>query len=151
MNEAVPLLRNVFGLEGGGQDVFAAARQDGDPFAHIHPDAVYQLFGPTGTKEMLEGRDAFIAFMRRCLAALAAHEDEILAITPIDEHCALVHARAYRRSAASSEELRYEWAMLYRVEQGRITYATDMLDPDAQAFWGRILSPVADQAPSFTK
>jgi ketosteroid isomerase-like protein len=142
MNEAVPLLRRVFGLEGSGQDVFAARVGDDDPFAHIHPDAVHQLFGPTGTKEVLEGREAFVAFVDRCLGALAAHEDEILAITPIDEHGALVHARAYRRSAASGEELRYEWAMLYRVEQGQITYATDMLDPDAQAFWGRILSPV---------
>ena len=142
MNEAVRVLRGVFGLEGGGQDVFAAAGR-GDPFAHIHPDAVHQLFGPSGTKEVLEGREAFIAFVRRCRDALAAHEDEILAITPIDDHCALVHARAFRRSAASGEELRYEWAMLYRVEQGRVTYATDMLDPDAQAFWGRILSPAA--------
>jgi len=143
MNEAVPLLRAIFGPEGSGRDMFAAAGGDGDPFAHIHPGAVYQLFGPTGTKEVLEGREAFAAFVRRCVDAIAAHEDEILAITPIDEHCALVHARAYRKSAASGEELRYEWAMLYRVEQGLITYATDMLDPDAQAFWGRVLSPAA--------
>jgi ketosteroid isomerase-like protein len=142
-NEAVPLLRQVFGLEGSGQDVFAAAERGEDPFGHIHPDAQYSLFGPTGTKELLMGRAAFAAFVKRCLDALAAHEDEILAITPIDEHGALVHARAYRRSAASGEEIRYEWAMLYRVEDGLITYGTDMLDPDAQAFWGRVLSPAA--------
>jgi hypothetical protein len=70
---------------------------------------------------------------------LAGRDDEIIAITGIDEQCALVHARAWRKSTASGEELRYEWAMLYRVENGLVTYATDMLDADAQAFWGRIL------------
>ncbi len=30
--------------------------------------------------------------------------------------------------------------MLYRVENGMVTYGVDMLDSDAQAFWGRIRS-----------
>lgn len=133
MNAAETLLRKVFRFGEQAGDVFT------DPGADIHPDARINLFGPSGGKETLIGRDAFVDFVRRCTEALAGRSDEIIAITGIDEECALVHARAWRKSKASDEELRYEWAMLYRVENGMVTYATDMLDADAQAFWGRIL------------
>ncbi len=109
-----------------------------DPTTLIHPNAQYSLFGPTGTKELLHGRDAILAFTRRCTAALDAHKDEILTIIGIDQQCALVHARASRRSKSTGEEIAYEWAMLFRVEEGLITYGTDMLDAEAQAYWGRI-------------
>lgn len=134
MNEAEVLLHQLFKVDDGPRDLFVVAGQGRpDMFAHIHPDARYSMFGPSGIKETLVGREAFIAFVTRCADALSGRADEIIAISGIDEHCALVHA-------ASGEEIRYEWAMLYRVEDGRITYGTDMLDPDAQAFWGRIFS-----------
>lgn len=126
--------RDAFGNESGGS---------GEPFAHVHPDARFSMFGPSGIKEMLEGKQAFVDFVSRCAAALADRSDEILAIMPVDEQSAFVHARAWRKSKASGEELRYEWAMLYRVEDGLITYGADMLDADAQAFWGRVLSDTA--------
>jgi ketosteroid isomerase-like protein len=141
MNDAERLLRKVFRFgERAGGDAFTAVNGDGgDPAAHIHPDAHYSLFGPSGTKEQLCGRAAFLDFVARCSAALSDRSDEILAITGIDEQCALVHARAWRKSAATGEEARYEWAMLYRVEDGLVTYGADMLDADAQAFWGKVL------------
>jgi ketosteroid isomerase-like protein len=147
MNQAVPLLRRMFGVGQDGDGVFDAAGQRSDAFDDafdlVHPDACYSLFGPSGTKELLVGRSAIATFVRDCLAALSAHEDEILAILPIDNQCALVHARAYRQSAANGEALQYEWAMLYRVEAGLITYGADMLDAAAQAFWGRVRLPGA--------
>ena len=140
MNEAERLMRKIFGVKGDGVDAFKGAQAgQRDAFAHFHPDVRNSLFGPSGTKETLVGKDAMIAFVQRCAAALAAHEDKILGISSIDEHCAFVHASAYRKSAATGEEIRYEWAMLYRVDNGLITYGADMLDPDAQAFWGRVL------------
>lgn len=142
MNQAERLLRSVFQFGDGkiGGDVFPGEGDShGDPAGFIHPDACHSLFGPSGTKELLNGRDSFLAFARTCGEALSARSDEILAITSIDEQCALVHARATRTSAATGEEICYEWAMLYRVENGLVTYGTDMLDADAQAFWGRVL------------
>nr|WP_047166184.1 nuclear transport factor 2 family protein [Sphingomonas sp. Y57] len=141
MNEAEKLLRAVFRFGDGNEwDAIATIdRSRSDSWEHIHPDARYSLFGPSGTKEMLVGRDAFLDFVTRCAAAISERHDEIVTISGIDEQCALVHARAYRRSRATGEEIRYEWAMLYRVEDGRITYGADMLDADAQAFWGRVL------------
>jgi ketosteroid isomerase-like protein len=136
VNEAEKLLRRMFNYPQGGN----VSETNTDPAALIHPNAQYSLFGLTGTKELLQGRDAILAFTTRCVATLDAHRDEILAITGIDEQCALVHARAFRRSKSTGEEVSYEWAMLFRVEQGRITYGTDMLDADAQAFWGRVQS-----------
>ena len=97
------------------------------------------MFGPSGAKETLTGRQAFLEFVDRCASALSERDDEIISITGIDEQCAFVHARAYRRSKATGEAIRYEWAMLYRVEDGQIVYGSDMLDADAQAFWGRVL------------
>lgn len=73
--------------------------------------------------------------------AVAPQPDEVLEIVGVDAQCAFVRARAWRRSAASGEALAYEWAMLYRVEDGQITYGADMLDAEAQAFWGRVLAP----------
>jgi ketosteroid isomerase-like protein len=139
MNQAEKLLRSVFRFGEGWDAIGAIDRTRGDSWAHIHPQACYSLFGPSGTKEMLVGRDAFLDFVGRCAAAISDRSDEIVAISGIDEQCALVHARAWRRSRATGEEIRYEWAMLYRVEDGRITYGADMLDADAQAFWGRVL------------
>ena len=133
MNQAEKLLRRMFNDPEAG-NVFEVA----DPTALVHPNAQYNLFGPTGSKELLQGRDAIVAFTSRCAAALDAHKDEILTITGIDQQCALVHARAFRRSKSTGEEISYEWAMLFRVEQGLITYGADMLDADAQAFWGRV-------------
>jgi ketosteroid isomerase-like protein len=141
MNQAEQLLRRMFRWDGastGDQDVFPAGDEGEDPSAFFHPDCVHSLFGPSGTKETLVGRDTFLAFAAGCAAALSDRTDEVLAITGIDEQCALVHARAFRESKATGEQARYEWAMLYRVEDGRITYGADMLDADAQAFWGRI-------------
>lgn len=140
MNAAEQLLRKVFRYGELPGDVFATAGAALDPATYIHPNACFSLFGPSGKKELLEGRDAFLAFVGHCAAALADRSDEIIAITGIDEECALVHARAWRKSKASGAELRYEWAMLYRVENGLITYGADMLDADAQAFWGRVLN-----------
>lgn len=141
MNQAEKLLRGVFRFGDAGEwDAIATIdRSRTESWTHIHPDARYSLFGPSGTKEMLVGRDAFLDFVARCAAAISDRSDEIVAISGIDEQCALVHARAYRRSRATGEEIHYEWAMLYRVEDGRITYGADMLDADAQAFWGRAL------------
>ena len=77
--------------------------------------------------------------MERCANALEARRDEILTITGIGEECALVHAKAWRKAAATGEEISYQWAMLYRIEGGQITYGSDMLDRDAQEFWRRVL------------
>lgn len=139
MNEAEKLLDRMFPAT-GEQDIFANddAGGDGEFFA---PDVIHSLFGPSGTKELLVGRDAFFDFAGRCADALSERSDEILSIQGIDHECALVHARAYRRSAANGEDIHYEWAMLYRVENGFITYGVDMLDARAQAFWGRALTP----------
>lgn len=134
MNDAEKLLARMF-PQTGDRDVFPS----GETF--FHPDVVHSLFGPSGTKELLVGRDAFFAFVRQCGDALAERRDDILTITGIDSQCAFVHARAYRRSRANGEEIHYEWAMLYRVEDGLITYGADMLDARAQAFWGRVLTP----------
>lgn len=137
MNPAEILLRKLFRVGEQASDVFSSE----NPLGHIHPNVHFSLFGPSGTKELLIGREAYLEFVSRCGEALADHQDEIVAITGIDQECAFVRARAWRRSKASGEELRYEWAMLYRVENGMITYGTDMLDSDAQLFWGRILRP----------
>lgn len=135
-----------------GADVFAVDGDLADPLRLYHDNAVFSLFGPSGTKETLRGKSAIAHFIRAAAAALSAREDEILAITPVDHNCAFVHASAYRQSAANGEEIRYEWAMFFRVEDGLITYGTDMLDPDAQAFWGshgatmtrpRLVSPMS--------
>jgi len=139
MNQAEELLRAMFRFGDQTGDVFGTGESGGSRNDYFHPDTCSSLFGPSGTKEMLVGRDAYLAFVARCAAALSDRHDEILAITGIDEQCAFVHARAYRKSKATGEEIRYEWAMLYRVEDGRITYSADMLDADAQAFWGRVL------------
>lgn len=137
MNEAEKLLRRLFRFGEGVGDAIGDAPTVA---ASIHPDARHALFGPSGVKEELIGRDAFLAFAGRCAAALAERRDEILDIIGIDEQCAFVRGRAWRKSAASGEEIAYEWAMLYRVENGQITYGSDMLDADAQAFWGRVLA-----------
>jgi ketosteroid isomerase-like protein len=143
MNDAEKLLRRVFHFGAGEEknDLDAIAtidRSHADSWAHIHPDARYSLFGPSCSKEILVGREAILDFVAQCAEAISYRSDEIVAISGIDEQCALVHARAWRRSRATGEEIRYEWAMLYRVEDGRITYGADMLDADAQAFWGRV-------------
>ena len=136
-NAAVSLLRRMFGLDAQEGEVDAIGLAGGGFFA---PDVVHSLFGPTGTKELLVGLPAFEAFVAGCAEALSDRSDEILAVLPIDEQCAFVHARAWRKARASGREIRYEWAMLYRVENGRITCGADMLDTDAQAFWGSVLS-----------
>ncbi|WP_288487023.1 nuclear transport factor 2 family protein [uncultured Novosphingobium sp.] len=139
LNAAERLLRRMFhwgDADAGGQDLFLAA--DDDAASYFHPDCVHHLFGPTGTKEMLVGRQAMLDFSARCAAALSARSDQILTISGIDEQCGFVHARALRESKATGERLSYEWSMQYRVEDDLITYGADMLDADAQAFWGRI-------------
>ena len=144
MNDAVKLLTRMFGFTEGSRqhpDVFPVGEGDRpSPAEYFHPDVVHSLFGPNGMKETLVGRDAFLRFAASCALALAERRDEIIAITAIDRECAFVHARAYRRSAANGEAIHYEWAMLYRVEQGLITHGADMLDAAAQAFWARIRS-----------
>lgn len=137
MNNAEQLLRKIFNYGDEKEQKFDAF-EAGNFADMFHPNVQHSLFGPSGTKEILNGRDSFLAFIQRDSAALAGHSDEILRIIGIDEECALVHARAWRKSAATGEEIIYEWAMLYRIESGQITYGTDMLDSDAQAFWGRI-------------
>lgn len=135
-NRAVPLLRRLFGVDAGGGEIDAIGL---DLSGYFSPDVVHSLFGPSGTKEALVGLEAFKAFGARCAGALAGRSDQILAIVPIDEECALVHARAWRKSKASGAEITYEWAMLYRVEDGRITYGADMLDRDAELFWAGVM------------
>lgn len=138
LNQAECVLRRMFHF-GEPETLDAFSTSTGDAVDFIHPQAQHSLFGPSGRKELLADRASFLAFVERCAAALADRRDEILAITGIDEQCAFVHARAWRKAAATGEEIEYEWSMLYRVEDGQITYATDMLDRDAQAFWGRVL------------
>lgn len=152
-NDAIMILKRLFRVTQDGArhpDVFPVEGDDRhSPTAFFHPDVVHSLFGPSGTKEMLVGRDAFVTFAASCANALADRRDEILAITGIDRQCAFVHARAYRKSAANGEEIHYEWAMLYRVEHGLITYGADMLDSAAQGFWGRVgKRPVQEPLPT---
>lgn len=139
MNEAEKLLTRMF-PSAGDRDIFASDDAGGEN-GFFAPDVIHSLFGPSGTKELLVGRDAFFDFVQRCEGALSERRDEILTIRGIDNQCAFVHARAYRRSRANGEDIHYEWAMLYRVENGLITYGADMLDTRAQEFWGRALTP----------
>lgn len=140
MNEAERLARAMFGIgEPDATDPFAS----GTRADHVHPDIEFSLFGMTGTKEVYRGREKYSEFVARCQAALADRSDEILSIEGIDEQSVFIRARAWRKSAATGEEIRYEWAVLQRVENGQITYSTDMLDRDAQEFWGRILGQEA--------
>lgn len=136
MNDAERLARAMFGIGApDATDPFTSgARAD-----HVHPDIEFSLFGMTGTKEVYRGRDQYREFVTRCHAALADRSDEILTIESIDEQSVFIRAKAWRKSAATGEEIRYEWAVLQRVEGGQITYSTDMLDRDAQEFWGCIL------------
>lgn len=139
MNPATELLSRMFLPSNESRDMFGGSGSQGGSMADFFdPDVCHSLFGPTGMKEMLVGRDAFLAFVTRCANLLASRCDEITSIVAIDEQCAFVKASAWRTSKATGEEITYEWAMLYRVENGRITYGSDMLDADAQAFWGRI-------------
>ena len=138
MNEAEKVLRKMFRFGEGAIDAIGLNEGSDGPGPPIHPEARHSLFGPSGLKEYLVGRDAFLAFANRCAAALSARRDEILEIVGIDDQCAFVRARAWRKAAATGEEITYEWAMLYRVEDGLITYGADMLDADAQAFWASV-------------
>lgn len=138
MNQAEHLLRGFFRF-GDERPLDAFSMASGSTADIIHPQAQHSLFGPSGNKELLPDRAAFLAFVERCANALEARRDEILTITGIDEECALVHAKAWRKAAATGEEISYQWAMLYRVEGGQITYGSDMLDRDAQEFWRRVL------------
>lgn len=142
MNEAEALLRDMFGFgtDSSASDVFnAATSQAGGSYDRHHPDVEFALFGPSGRKELLSGREAFLSFVEICSAALADRRDQILDITGFGEQCAFVRASAYRKSLATGAEINYEWAMLYRVEGGVITYGTDMLDNAAQQFWANVL------------
>jgi hypothetical protein len=138
MNEAEQLLRRLY-APGGGHDRASPSLQ---METIIHPHAKFSLFGLSGAKEQIHGRDAFLAFVARCYGALSGHRNEILDVVGFDEQCAFVRARAWRKATWSGEEASYQWAMLYRVEAGLITYGADMLDARAQAFWGRVLPPV---------
>ena len=137
MNDAEKLLRKMFNFGGGSIDAIGGSAMD--PTTYFHPNVINSLFGPSGTKELIVGRDAFFEFCSLCASAATDRSDEIIAITGIDKECALVHARAKRMSVANGQQIEYEWAMLYRVENGLITYGADMLDTDAQAFWGNVL------------
>jgi ketosteroid isomerase-like protein len=137
MNDAEKLLKKIFRFGEGPVDAIGGSGMD--PTTFFHPNVVNSLFGPSGTKELIVGRDAFFEFVGLCTSAVTDRSDEIIAITGIDKECALVHARAKRKSVANGQEIEYEWAMLYRVEDGFITYGADMLDTDAQAFWGNVL------------
>lgn len=80
-----------------------------------------------------------MSFVEKCSAALADRRDQILDIASVGDQCAVVRASAYRKSRATGAEINYEWAMLYRVEDGMITYGSDMSDDDAQQFWAKVL------------
>jgi hypothetical protein len=137
VNDAEKLLRRVFKFREGAVDAIGGPGMD--PATYFHPHVIHSLFGPSGTKEQIVGRDALFTFVGLCASAVTERSDEVIAITGIDKECALVHARAKRKSIANGQEIAYEWAMLYRVENGLITYGADMLDTDAQAFWGNVL------------
>jgi len=139
MNDAELVIRRLFGLsEDTPQRIDAFGPAGQRPESFFHPDVEFSMFGESGTKEYGRGRDQYLSFVERSANALAARSDEIVSITPVDEQMAVVRSRAWRKSAATGEELRYEWVMLFRVENGLITYGADMLDRDAQEFWGRI-------------
>ena len=137
MNAAEKLVRALYGLDAGAGDLvnpFDQTRKSD----YVHPDVEFSLYGMTGTKEVGRGRDAYLAFTSNCLAALSDRSDEFLDVVSIDEQCVFVRARASRKSASTGVEAHYEWATLTRVEDGRITSVTDMLDRDAQVFWGQV-------------
>lgn len=136
MNAAEQRMREVFqfGDNIKKSDVFKSG-SSGD---HLHHDIQFNLFGPSGTKELHKGRDAYLSFVKNCAELLSDRSDEIVSITGADETMAIVTGNAWRKSKASGEEIRYQWVMLYRVEDSMVTYAADMLDRDAQEFWGRI-------------
>ena len=136
MNAAEKRMREVFqfGATIEKSDVF----KSGGFGDHLHPEIQFSMFGPSGTKEFQIGRDNYLNFVEKCAALLSDRSDEIVSITSADEEIAIVTANAWRKSKSTGEEIHYQWVMLYRVEDGLVTYAADMLDRDAQEFWGRI-------------
>lgn len=142
MNAAEQLVRQLHGLH-------HETSADVDPFdqnsrtTYVHPEVEFSLFGQSGTKEVGHGLEAYFAFVANCQAALCDSSDEILNVIGIDEECVFVRARAYRKAKATGEDIRYEWATLMRVEDGLITSVIDILDRDAQMFWGRAIGCAA--------
>jgi ketosteroid isomerase-like protein len=136
-NTAAQLIRESYGLTENSGSAINPFEQ-GQRVVEIHPDIEFSLFGLSGTKETGRGADAYYGFISSCLAAIADRSDEILDVMAIDDQCVFVRAQAWRKSAATGEELHYQWSTLMRIEDGMLVHVTDMLDRDAQEFWGRI-------------
>jgi ketosteroid isomerase-like protein len=139
MNEAERVLRAQFHFGSTGLGPIDAIAEAGSSFIdQVHPDIQLSLFGPGGDKQIIHGKAGYKAFMTRCLSVIASRSDEIISIDGAGQEMAIVRAKAYRKSAVNGEEIHYEWVMLYRVENGLVTFAADMLDRAAVDFWTRV-------------
>jgi ketosteroid isomerase-like protein len=142
MNDAVKQLIKMFHFgEPGEFDAIGSSGGDAGAFDHIHPDIVFSAYDIHGVRRHDAGLDAFKKFVAECDAAVSERRDEIISIDGAGDEMGIVRARAFRRSAASGETCEYEWVMAFRIENGLVTVAADMLDRAAADFWGRILKP----------
>jgi len=140
MNDAVQILRQMFHFgEPGKFDAIGSSSSEGGTLDRVHPDIVFSAYDIHGVRRHGVGRQAFADFVAECAAAVSERRDEIISIDGAGDQMGIVRARAFRRSAASGETLNYEWIMVFRIENGLITVAADMLDRKAADYWGRIL------------
>ena len=100
-------------------------------------DMVYHGFDASGQLRRCVGLQAFSEFARECRSLMEVYHDEVLSIVSAGPDVAILHARAHRRAKHTGESVTYEYGLLMRTDNGKITYGADLIDQQTTEFWQR--------------
>ena len=102
-------------LEGGWDTLFA-------------DDVSYCGTSARGTLHMALGKEAVFEMSREAAQFMDPDEpgEELLDCVPFGDELVAVHARCHRRIRSTGERVSYEFVMVVRVEDGRITRGVDV-------------------------
>ncbi len=139
-NKAVPLLKRL--LAGPyGEDSATAAIHSGpvpaDYLALFAPNVRYNGFDVSGNLRSTYGLLQMQEFMSTPGLVIETATDEMLKLFPVGNDIAVAHVRGHRKFKYTGEEITYEYILMARFENGKLTLGGDLVDTVGAAAWSR--------------
>jgi ketosteroid isomerase-like protein len=125
-----------------GFEAMASGELEG-AFSLFAPDLQYYGFDATGNQREFTSRDEFFGMVAEVMGHMDEFVTELVDANAVGDSLVTAHVRGRRRLRGSEESTVFEFAMVFRIEDGTATHAMDMIDARAEQFYKTLVATTA--------
>jgi ketosteroid isomerase-like protein len=112
-------------------------------FGLFSPALRYYGYDATGTPREFRDRDEFFGMVLEAMSLMDEFVTELVEASAVGDSLVMAHVRGRRRVRGDERTETFDFAMVFRIEDGRATHAMDMIDARAEEFYKQLPATAA--------